>query len=327
MRNLRRAAVLGSSVLLAAGSGYIMQNSDSLGQRPDLAQSRVAAAAPVRMDEIRNIQSVASIPAVVRSSLAEGPLTLPIIAVRDVSETRAVSKMPFETSEPGGFGVAQGSACEPGALALSDAAHGLVRVELMAPCHPQEEVRVSDGALEFDILTDADGQWAGVVPAYEQNIDIKVYFADNEASEATLRLDAVPAFKVLALNWVGADALRLNAFEFGSDAGGAGHVSSTLPRTPDTLLGGYILVLGEVYGGALAEVYIAPHEMEDTQFDLEALVTEESCDTDLAGKLIRSGARGLEVTALSFAMPECDAVGSSLLMELPETPLELASAD
>lgn len=325
MRHLPRVAVLGSSVLLAAGSGYIMQNSDSLGQRPDLA----AVVAPVRMDEIRNIQPVASIAATSRSVLPDGPLMLPIIAVRDVSETRASPTMPpVENSEPGGFEVARAPSCEASALVLTQAAYGLFRAEVMAPCHPQEVVRVSSGALEFDILTDAGGQWAGMVPAYAQRVEIKAHFVDGESSEATLRLEAPPAFKTVVLNWTGADALRLNAFEYGAGVGGAGHVSLAAPRTPDTPLGGYILTLGDVAGGAMAEVYIAPQGLDDIQFDLEALVTDQSCGADLEGRMIRqNGATDADVTAFSFAMPECDAVGTSLLMALPELPVELASAE
>ena len=335
MRKTRRAAVLSVSVFLAAGSGYIMQNSDSLGQRPDLAKHRVATAPerPFPMNELRNIQQTASIAAVSTPSLANGPAPLPIIALRDVSEVSMTAQVAaLEDSEMRGFDLSEAAPkvaeCAAGALVVAEASFGLARVDLMAPCHPQEAVRLSDGALAFDIMTDDEGFWAGLVPATAQVLVMRAEFADGEAASAELAVQGAPAFRQVALNWAGADALRLNAFEYGSGVDGVGHVSAGAPRSPDTQLGGYILTLGDVAGGARAEVYLAPIAMTGTTFDLEALITDETCANDLSGRLIRTaGGAQPDVTEFNLAMPACDAVGSSLLMDLPELPVELALAD
>ncbi|MEZ5686830.1 MAG: hypothetical protein R3D78_13555 [Paracoccaceae bacterium] len=344
MRKIRTLAIMGACLSVAAASGYVMQNSDSLGQRPDLSRVATAPKQPVAPPEL--IASGALVEIIPVAQIADAPLRmasadtdLPLVPLRDVSESSDLAGLALvpdpapetgfaslstEAPAPDG-GAALAPDCAAPGLSLAPGPEGLMMATLSAPCRPGTVVHLQHGALGFDIRTDETGAWTGLVPTLAGQSEWRARLQSGETVQAALHSDMATTVNRVILAWSGPDVLRLNAFEYGAAPGTAGHISSEAPRTPDTQLGGYILVLGEVENGAFAEVYTAPAGMQDISFEMEALLTEASCGQDLRANLVRVlGAASPEVTPISLAMPECDAPEGALLMSLPDLPIELA---
>lgn len=346
MAQICRFALIGACLSVAAASGYVMEHSDSLGPRPQSsvaagwAPPRAAPPEPLPADAILEITPVAQI-AEEPPHLRTGGTELPLVPLRDVSDHSRLAGLalaPEPVTGPG-FGLPATLAptlrdglaetapgCAAAQLSLAAGPNGLVLASLHAPCLPETLVHLRQGPLGFDIRTDDLGAWSGLVPALGGQTVLQARLPAGPLAEAVLPPQDTAGLNRVILSWSGPDVLRLNAFEYGAAPNSAGHISAAAPRTPDTRLGGYMLVLGEIEGGAFAEVYTAPADMTDIGFDLEARLTSASCDQDIQAQLIRVfQTTPPEVTPISLAMPDCSQPEGALLMDLPSLPVELAA--
>lgn len=315
MQKLRKVSIVGAAFLLAAATGHMMQTAQGPETATPLATAMSAAgpdAPAVRPMAVTGltIADVAALPG------------LPARRVADEAPRAAVSA-PVEPSV-GGFAAAN---CAPATLTLEATKRGLVEVKLAAPCHPMERLNLVQGPLDVSLRLDAAGRWSGLIPALSSAPEVELYLPGGETLVEQVTAPGAEAVNRVLLLWTGAAEVHLNAYEYGSDYGGAGHVQARMPRTPDTPLGGYLMSYGGADDGAHAEIYSAPTGMTGTRFDLEAPVSAASCGRDLGATVvqIRAGQIGAPVP-VTLAMPDCDQLEGSVVMRLPEETFSLAAA-
>lgn len=313
MQKLRKVSIVAATFLLAAATGHVMQTAqapapDAPGSAPlPGAAAQVAAAQsspgplpippaaqaapqPIRVTGL-TIAEVAALPQLpARPMAADAPATGP-----------ALPADPTET----GFADA---ACAPGRLSLAPAPRALVAVAIEAPCAAGARVTLRQAAMDFAARLDAGGRWNGLLPALAPQVALDVLLPDGVTLSASQPVPGTEALNRVIVLWSGAAAVQLNAYEYGSDHGGAGHIFAGAPRTPDTPLGGYLLAYGDGAEGPHAEVYSAPATMTDIRFDLEAPLSEASCGRDLDAQVVHLRAGQMEPpVTLRLAMPDCGA--------------------
>ncbi|HSF62971.1 MAG TPA: hypothetical protein VLA78_01195, partial [Paracoccaceae bacterium] len=153
---------------------------------------------------------------------------------------------------------------------------------------------------------DAGGEVAAVLPG-----------GDRLGAAAPLDLSAVERF---AVQWSGADAFQLHAYEDGAAFGQPGHVSAAdpgraLPLVPGR--GGHLLTLGDagVDLPLLAEVYTFPADpARRVAVTVESAVTPATCGRELLGETLHSRKGATTAADIALAMPGCDALGDFLVL-------------
>lgn len=337
MQKLRKISIVAATFLLAAATGHVMQT----------AQEPMPAPAPLRGASLLPQPDVAleAGPQIEVIRTAVTGLTISEVAALPTTTPRplAAEMLIPPAAQPNEPPVARfGAACAPAGLTLTPAAQGLISVSVAAPCVPNAKVVLTQGELTFAVRLDADGNWSGLVPALGDDVTISARLSASEVLSARQTVEAGEAVNRVILLWSGQAAVHLNAYEYGAEYEGAGHIRAATPRTPDTPLGGYMMVYGDGAGGPSAEVYSAPAAMTNLRIDLEAPVTAQSCGRDLQARVLRVHG-GVVDTAVpvSFAMPDCpasvsraslaetgalpeDALGGAVVMDLPGPVLAFA---
>ncbi len=316
MQKLRKVSIVGATFLLAAATGHMMQT----------AQGPETAAPPATAMSAAGPDAPTVRPMAVTGLTIADVAALPGLPARRVADEAPLAALP-PPAEPAVVGFAAAS-CAPATLTLEATKRGLVAVKLAAPCHPMERLHLVQGPLDVSLWLDAEGGWNGFLPALSATPAVDFRLPNGEVVTAQTEVPGAAAVNRVVLLWTGAAEVHLNAYEYGSDYDGAGHVQARMPRTPDTPLGGYLLSYGGVDEGAHAEIYSAPTGMTGTRFDLEAPVTAATCGRDLSATVvqIRAGQIGAPVP-VTLAMPDCDQLEGSVVMPLPEEAFSLAAVN
>lgn len=210
---------------------------------------------------------------------------------------------------------------------------GLAYIALSAPCSLGQAVALSHGPLAIDITIPDAGRYAATLPVLDSAEGFRARFADGRVAHASLPKPSAAAFDHVVLQWRGAAGLQLHALEFGAGYGEAGHIWAGNPR--ETLRavrgeGGFLNRLGDTAAGGMADVYSFPvgQMARPGQVDItvEAEVTAENCDSDIAAQLLQRGADGsIAVAEITFAVPACDAVGDILVLKNLMRDLKIAA--
>lgn len=339
----RRALMIGSTFLIAIGAGQFMQSSASnsapmpeaqpiaqaamlpnLPSSPPLIPQAVQPAEAVRAGEAVAALPAAPMPANIAEAKDREPYLLPkepMVAGIDVVSFNVGPSAVMPAAVP------QQSHCDVPKLRLTEQPEGVVGVSFNAPCLAGAEVSINQAGAKFKVKTDGEGRYTGIMPALSQTPVVEVSLPDGQLVSQRIILAAIINNERIAVTWEGSKDLTLNAFEYGSEFGGAGHVWAQAPRLPGNAVGGYLVRLGDpdLSDPAMADIYIAPMGMTDVTFDVEAQVTQATCNRDLSASLLRAtGSGSLTEESLSIAMPECDAVGDAIIMPLREKDLQLA---
>jgi hypothetical protein len=340
----RRIVMAGTTFFLAAATGHVMQNGETIGAklRGALPSSgAVAAAQPETRTSIAITPApqptdavlVAGTAAVVApaSGLPDLPggqaqtlnsgvlLAARMDAVAD-SYTRPATDADVEYSV---FGIPCGSS----KLDLSIGAGGTLRAALSAPCHPDERVVFSHAGLSFAKLTDAAGSAVVTIPAMLADATVDAGFANGEVLSAARDVPDLESLRRMALS--GDGAFHLNAYEDGAAYGAAGHYSALSPADPAAAAA--IVVLGDAVmdDPKIVEIFTASKDAGSVTFEAEAEATVATCGRMLKADVVTmaAGKIGMRET-LKQAMPDCDAVGDLVLSPLPgwDGPLSVATS-
>ncbi len=358
MQIKRRAITVGTTFFLAAATGHVMQNGDTI-------SARLRGAEAPEKPVLASVETTAAVievtPAAVPTSVAE-PVPAPVVpdSIADVSATRSVPGLPdLPAAEPKPFtsGVLLaarmdriddayvrpktaadvnysifGIACTEGSMTIEPTARAMLRVSLSAPCLPNERVVISHSGLTFAMTTDKAGDLDVMVPALAAAARVDARFGSGDVMSATRAVTGLDALSRVAVQWEGAEGFHLNAFENGAGFGAPGHVSAEQPRDRATSEGGFLTVLGDptVDHPLMAEVYTAPVATQVDDIEIEAAVTEATCGRTLGGEALRMASGAATVSdVLTFAMPGCDAVGDFLMLSLAPvaaTPVAMAQS-
>jgi hypothetical protein len=171
-------------------------------------------------------------------------------------------------------------------------------------------------------MTDAEGEYSAFVPALSATVRVDAFLADDSHLQAETDLPEVADYARMVVQWSGADAVSLHAFHRGAEFGGDGHIHALNPFDP-ALEEAFLVGLGDADAAEplLAQVYSVPmSEAAGASLQLEVDVTSGNCGTDMIAYVLpKFGARDADMRELGLSMPDCDATGGMVLVDLPFT--------
>ncbi len=330
MQIRRRAITAGTTLILAAAAGHMVQNAETIGAqlrgevpRAEPVVTHVESTAAVLIPAGAAAASTAPVPLrAVQPMPSELPKATPAsfsgslglaarIAALDAGAVRTESAADAEYS-------AFGFPCKDSALSLETEAPAMLRLTLATPCHLGERVTIRHAGLSFVALTTRTGTLELTLPAFAPDGEVTAAFAGEPPLSARTPVAGLDAFTRIAVQVRGTSALRLHAFEDGAAFGGRGHVSAARsgPVEPQ---GGFMTLLGDpaLEAPVLTEVYSTPSLKRVDALELEAEVTPETCGRWITAESLRMvpGAAP-DRQMLRLAMPGCDAVGDVVVMPL-----------
>ncbi|HQU68330.1 MAG TPA: hypothetical protein PLI43_09030 [Albidovulum sp.] len=341
----RRIVMAGTTFFLAAATGHVMQNGDTISAKlrnalssqpaavAEVEATAPAAALPTPQPTDAVLVAGTSLPAALPSTggLPDFPgdqaqaLTSGVLlaarmdAVAD-SYTRPATDADAEYSV---FGIPCGSS----KLVLSLGAGGTLRAALAAPCHPGERVVFSHAGLSFAMLTDASGGAQVTIPAMLAYATVDAGFANGEVLSAARNVPDLEGLRRMALS--GDGAVHLNAYEDGAAYGAKGHFSMSNPGDPASATA--LVVLGDagLDSPKVVEIFTAGNSTRTVAFDAEAETTPATCGHAVTARVVTmtGGRIGIRET-LKQAMPDCDAVGDLVQAPLPgwDEPMAVATS-
>ena len=224
--------------------------------------------------------------------------------------------------------------CAVTSVAQADAA-AMVKVNLSAPCFPNERVVVHHQGMMFTSATDDTGQLDIMVPALAEMAVVIFEFSNGEGSVATAEVSSLSFYDRVVLQWAGDTGFQLHAREFGANYGDGGHVWSGAPRDVSAAAlgeGGFVTRLGvtDTLEPRIAEVYTFPSGTAATpgsiDLSVEAEVTARNCGQVIEAQSLELGDGGrLRTQYLTMTAPDCDAIGDFLVLNNLVDDLKIAA--
>lgn len=349
---IRRIVMAGGTFACALGIGFIMQNSDATAARtPDAVSNAQAKSAPnvsaSGMTPLSASAPAGSAPqepaAITSAAVAGGPTALPqdvsgpapeaLAIPAPIAPAEELQVLPAaltaeppapEATLPGATGdVLANDACAAVMMAEAQPA-AIVRLDLSAPCQPNERVTIHHNGMMFTVITDTDGQAVIDVPALAEEAVFIAAFTNGDGAMVTEQVPSLKFYERVALQWRDSDGFELHAREFGADYGQDGHVWSDNPRDESFVAdgtGGYMLRLGDTGApeALLAEVYTFPAATGEQDGDIlltvEAEVTAANCGREVNAQSLQVKDGEIIVQELLMYMPDCAAQGDFLVLK------------
>jgi hypothetical protein len=326
----RRLMRAGATLFVALAAGHVVQNGLTipfLHSNPEHSDAGPAAA-PVPE---RIVQLAATIdPAPKQPDIGKLELAAPVLPAL-ASAPATVTPAPLVPPVGGGLAEIAAVDCTP-SLELAAGPGAMLGLRLTAPCRLDERVVIRHAGLAVTGRTSAKGALFVSLPAMTRKADVSVLFAGGETVAASLDLPEAELYHRFGVQWMGADAFQVHAFEGGADYGEPGDVSGANPHAPGAGSGpdvGFLSVLGDdqVDTPMLAEIYSFPAGPKPVDLVVEAAVTTETCGREIIGETLSSEGGVVKVNDLSMFMPGCDAIGDYLVLKNPAQDLKLAAAN
>lgn len=314
----RKVGMVGATVAVALGIGHLLNGGFGSSPRQVAEVPRPVAITPLAA----GLGNTTNAPAAV-SVVPE----LPEVALAPVAPAA-------EEPPEGSAWVLSGDSTNcPVSLDLTAAPKAMIDITLLAPCSPEERVVLRHGGLAVTGKTSLTGALFMTLPAMEEDSDVSVLMPDGKIVAGDISLPDLPIYRRIAVQWMDKDTFELQAFEDGAVYGGKGHISAADPGSQ--LAGipsksGFITFLGDesVALPMLAEVYTYPIDPSvPVEMTIEVAVTDATCGRELLGELLLSEAGTHAATDLTFATPECDAIGDVLVLNNLLPDLKLATAN
>ncbi|MFY0615997.1 hypothetical protein [Shimia sp.] len=315
----RRYALAFATFSIAICIGFVMQTSEAAVLVVEEHQSGARTYDDTYLPKDLNVPQLGSIVALPNMPKERGiAATFPNAPVLvAVSDDLPVGLVPSEERVP-----RLGCAADVSAKTTAGA---LVVLHISAPCQSQSVVQVSHEGLSFRKVLSDKGLAEIVMPALAEEAAFTVTFSDGAQVRARARVDSLPFYDRVVLQWHGVDGPELHAREFGAGYGDAGHVWREAPRAVAALAGGSGGFLMRLNGAAQgdrtnAEIYTFPSGIAkasgDIAISIEAEVTASNCNQEisLSSLALRQGVLG-DLHELTMQMPDCSAVGEYLLLK------------
>lgn len=315
--NRTRTVTIGGTLVCAIGIGFFMQTASQ-----DASESPVETQ-PVARADFKPL-SAPALPMHMESLLPEDVAIVdPDVDVEVGSgiEVAVLSEddlafFPTDAEKPR-------ATCTVKASAIVEAG-AMVRLDVTAPCLPNERAVVHHNGMMFTAVTDDTGSMTKIVPALSEAAVLIVEFANGEGTVATTEVASLMFYDRVVLQWSGSTGFGLHAREYGADYGSDGHVWSGAAREVTAAAlgdGGFITRLGEddVFAPKIAEVYTFPTGAAtrggDVELSVEAEVTAENCGQDIEAQSIEVRSNGeLHTQYLTLTVPDCSSVGDFLVL-------------
>lgn len=329
MRIGRRTVMAAGIVFLAAATGHLMQNADTIVSRlrgdGAITQASLTSATAER-PAARSAPGAAALAGAVRAALPDFPdlpgLQPPELGSR-IRLAARVDEVMADYAPPMAAVLNEydtyGQVCAKPRLALTHLRPAMIGLALDAPCHAGETVTISHAGLSFSAVTDAAGRFAATVPALAAGGAVAVRFDTGADLAGGVLIPDLGSVSRFALVTRGQRGLHLNAFVKGAGFGEAGHLRPGNPGLPTLGLGGYMTVLGrpDLPAPRLAEVFTQSSRRASARVVLVADVEPGNCGRDLLGTVFAAQSTVVPVSgAVTFAMPGCEAVGDQLALDI-----------
>ncbi len=324
----RREAMVGGTFFLAAATGHVMQNGDAIAARLQGAGSEVVEAS-LTSGQITAPAPTEAAPPAAESATAPDPALPELPGLEPAAFRQPVllsSRLPGAGDAPSDLRVASreydtyGQACADPALHLSALKPAMLGLTVTAACHAGDRVRVSHGPLQFTARLDDKGRYTTALPALAMAGQAGIDLPRGVHLEALRPVTDIGAVMRLALVG-GGGALHLSA----TMPGAAGPIDAQHTGLPTLGLGGFLTRLGE--DAAPVEVLTLRPGAEAQDLRLTADVTAGNCGRDLAATVIITDGHARPTTqAVSFAMPDCGAVGQRVMLDAGALTAEVAVA-
>ena len=311
--NRRLAVTVGGTLACALGIGFVMQHTGATPQLGDPMPQQAVAQTGAVLDsdaplEIDNITLTSARPPQEEVSQRHDPQTLP---------------QPPKDPQTPRFG------CHSDPTATATTVDGAqVRIDISAPCLPNERLTLHHSGLMFSAATDRDGAYSITVPAFAEHAVFIIDFKGGTDLVATAMAPEVKDYDRFAIQWSGQAGFEIHALEFGAGYGDQGHVWSGAEAEAI----GQVVRLGEaaVLNPLMAEIYSFPRtnapQSGDVALSIETEVTAENCGRDVSAQALelRDGA-SLRTRDMVLSMPNCGAMGDFLVLNNLVEDLKIAA--
>lgn len=300
MRQKKEFATALSTIALAAGIGFAMQQTDT-------AQNVYGANRTVSMN----------------TSLTASPYDISTSSfrrVRSIQLTSAVDRTNLTADIPALADPVL--ACDANARAEA-IANAMIVVNLDAPCRPGTPLTVHHNGMMFTVVTNEDGKADFVLPALARDAVIIMAFSEGTGAVAQTVVEDIESYSRTVLQWRGAAGLEIHAKEFGALRDGPGHVWHGV--RPDWRLvrsghSGYVTSHGDASAPEprMAQVYTYPVDRTSLigmiEMTIEIPVSNRNCGRDIEAQSLELQSGILRARGRTVAMPGCDDVGSTLVL-------------
>lgn len=334
MLSLKRLAIAGGSLLLAAGAGVYMQTGTAL--PPAASPVQLALTTPLTLpDEVAAPAGFAADKVQLDAiSLTSADLGAAMVTPSEFPDTPVMPEAlimaaasPDDVAPPPRADLTEPMAAQDCMIDLTGEtrAAAMVALTLSAPCQPDARVAIDHGALHFTIATDADGKAEVLVPALSENALFVATMDDGNAAAVEMVVDTLSFYDRAVVQSDNGNGITLHAREFGAAYDSDGHVWAGHPRDASVAArgqGGFVTRLGDaaIPGAKIADVYTFPTStatvVGDIALTIEVEVTTMNCGRQISAQVIEvSQATAPGVSALDVSLPDCDAVGDYLLLK------------
>ena len=334
MPHIKEIMTAAGTLGCAIGIGFVMQSSDAANERYGAASDAAvqerelqALDADTTMLEVQDITLTSA-------DFSIGELGTSVRLPETDIQVIKTAAPEIAAPVPGASPDVVGAECDITANARPMAA-AMVNVTLDAPCLPNERVTVHHNGMIFTQTTSRTGTLDIAVPALAETAVFVFAFGNGDGAVAQAMVEDIADFNRVVLQWKGDTGFQIHALEFGSDYNGGGHVWSGKPRDIASAItgeGGFMTMNGDLSAAdpLLAEVYTFPAAMETAggavELSVETEVIAANCGQEIeARSLEMRGTRGIKTKDLSLAVPDCDAIGSFLVLNNLLEDLKVAS--
>ncbi|WP_299372243.1 hypothetical protein [uncultured Tateyamaria sp.] len=333
MQHMKEIATAVGTLAIAVGIGFVMQSSETAQERygKSARPITIPAADPPQetlsgtasgdiLLEVEEIElTSASDPAIVPVPNAEAQVQRASVSATDVPQAQDALPNPEQ--------------CEMTANATATSA-AMVNLTLDAPCAANERLTVHHNGMMFTQTTDAAGGLTVTVPALTEQAVFILAFSTGEGAVAQTTVPDLGMYDRVALQWRGRAGFELHAREFGADYGQDGHVWTGAPQNAAGMArgqNGFAMRLGDALAAEplVAEIYTFPTgAAQDTgiiDMSVEAEVTNNNCGLEIEAQSLEMMAGGtMKTQDLILSVPDCDAVGSFLVLNNLVSDLKVA---
>jgi len=326
MKPLHKLIMVGTTFLLAAATGHVMQNPDSFGMNEPLSPSDggIVSAAYVQKTVIMRLSSAS--PAAVDHEYTGGPLETGLPPLPTLQTPAADTGTGPLTGLQDPAPVSFPASCSGAMMDLAPAPKASVRVTISAPCAPGDHLDLRHAGIDLPLTLDQGGNWSGIVPALATEARFAATLPDGTRLEAQTHVLGLDQYNRVALSWSGDADLEMDVTEPTAVRGALGQVAAASPRMMQALPTGWMARFDAAQSEAHAQIYTAPVSLTDTHFDVAAEVTSENCAQDIRAHLRRViGGKAEAPSKLTLALPECDGIYGEIVMPLPDLPVSVAA--
>ncbi len=333
MDNKRKITLGVATLAIALGAGHLVQSRKPGGTGTQLADAAEAmptgitplAASDQPGDVVPPVVATAGFVPPASAEPAPAPAATPPAAVL-ASVTPEKTPPAAAPATPAPSAPALADTCRA-TLDVLPGANGMLDLTQLSPCKPSTRVILRHGGLAVTGRTSTGGALFTALPAMEAGGEVSAVFPDGTIARGAAPVDLSGVHR-FAVQWMADDQFGLNAYQDGAVWGAPGHVHAGATGKPEDA-SGWMMPLGDasVDLPMLAQVYTWPVKPTEVAIDVEAPVTDATCNRELLGETLESQAGSVTHSDITLAMPDCTAVGDFLVLNNLSAGMTTAAAD